>query len=278
MYDAAAPTRPPDQQDAAAAVARLRHLHDGEAAMLAAVALGPIARAPLAALLNEREPSGIYQPRCLAARALGFLHADAELLDFLRHPRFPESAVELAGEEAAVNAAARALGRYRPEAALDLLIEIGCARPHLDGVIEALAGYARAEAIPALAAALAEDVSRGAAEAGLRAIGAPARPLLLAIAYDADPDTETHRRQRRAALMVLLAIGAPDGAGPALAGLIDDKDVMIAAAACGVTLRFGSASLRDRAGARLARLERDADLPLAIEIATIRQCLAEARK
>lgn len=274
MYDAVSSTRTTDHQDIEAAVGRLRNLHDGEAAMLAVVALGPAAREPLGALLREREPSGIFQPRCLAARALGLLHGDELLIDFLRNPRFPDSPVERAGEDAAVNAAARALGRHCPEGALDLLIEIGCGRPHLDGVIEALAGYARAEAIPALTAGLAEDVSRNAAEAGLRTIGAPAQPLLLTIAYEIDPDTESHRRQRHAALAVLLDIGAPDGAGPALEALIGDEDSMIAAAASGVVLRFGPTSLQRRAGARLIELERGAEIRLAIEIAAIRQRVA----
>jgi HEAT repeat protein len=274
LSDAAIPIEVADR-DPAAAVARLRSLHDGESVLPAVVGLGPVVRAPLAALLHEREPSGIYQPRCLAARALGLLHADDALLDFLRQPRFPDSPVERAGEEAVVNAAARALGRHRPERALDLLIEIGCQRPHLDGVIEALAGYVRAEAIPALVEALAEDVSRPQAEEGLRAIGAPGRPLLLAVAYDRDPDTETHRRQRHGALSVLLDIGTPDGAAPALHALISDPDDSIAAAACGVVLRFGQAGLRRRAGQRLVELERPATLRLAIEIAAIRNRLTE---
>lgn len=273
MHDAAATDT--ERARRLAAVERLRDLHDGEAAMLKAVALGPAARTPLASLLRERAPSGIFQPRCLAARALGMLRADDLLMDFLRHPRFPGDPIERAGEDAVVNAAARALGRHRPEAALGLLIGIGRDRPHLDGVIEALAGYARAEAIPALVAALAEDASREPAETGLRAIGAPARPLLLATAYEVAPDFATHRRQRHGALLVLLDIGPPKGAGPALAALIDDQDDFIAAAACGVALRFGPRRLRDRAGARLAGLERGATLRLEIEIATIRQRIAE---
>jgi len=276
MYDAVSSMRAPRRRDVEAAVERLRHLHDGEAAMLAAVAIGQTACAPLAALLREREPSGIFQPRCLAAQALGLLHADALLIDFLRHPRFPDSPIELAGEEAAVNAAARALGRHRPAAALDLLTEIGRARPHLDGVIEALAGYARAGTIPALVAALAEDASRAAAQRGLRAIGKPAQRPLLAIARDGEPDTETHRRQRRAALDVLLDIGVPPHSGPALEALIRDAGPSIAAVACGVALRFGPAALATEAGERLASLDRHAQFGLAIEIAGIRRRIVRA--
>jgi hypothetical protein len=276
MFAEAPSKRPAAASDIAAAVGRLRSLHDGEAALPDVVALGQAAREPLAALLGEREPSGIFQPRCLAARALGLLRADDLLIGFLRHPRFAESPIERAGEDAAINAAARALTRHRSNAAFAVLLGIAGRRPHFDGVVEALAGYGRAEAVPALVCALAEDVSRAPAQAGLRRIGAPARQALLAAAGEAIPDTETHRRQRHAALSVLLDIGPPDDAGSALGTLIDDECPLIVAVACGVALRFGPSRLRRQASGKLAALERDAPLPLAIEIAAIRQRLGGA--
>lgn len=259
-----------------AAVDGLRSLHDGDEALLDVIAFGFLARMPLAALLSEREPSGIFQPRCRAARALGLIHADDVLSAFLRHPRFPVSPVELAGEEAVVNAAARALGANRSLKAFELLNEVAAVRPHLDGAVEALAGYRSTKAIPTLVAALAEDGSRAAAQEGLRAIGPAARPLLLATAYGAQPTTETHRRHRHAALAVLFDIGPPEGAAPALSALIHEEDASIAALACGTVLRFGPADLRGEAESRLAELAFGAPLRLAIEIAAIRKSLPEA--
>lgn len=253
-----------------AVVARLRRLHDGEEALHDVAMLGDAARGPLQALLTEREPSGIYQPRILAARALGTIHAEDILLAFLKAPRFPDDPVERAGEEAVVNGAAEVLAARRYAPAFPVLKEIVAGRPHLIGSVHALASYDRAEAIPELIAALGDDGSRHAAHAGLVRIGPPAlAPLMECIqrlSRERNAAFETNRRHRHGALLVLADMGLPDGSWPLLAQLMNDPDRRICAAACGVMLRHGPPDRKREAGSLLSALWRGGDLRLRIEI------------
>jgi len=262
-----------DDADAAspeAVVGRLRRLHDGEEALHDVAMLGDAARGPLQALLTEREPSGIYQPRILAARALGTIHAEDILLAFLKAPRFPDDPVERAGEEAVVNGAAEVLAANHYAPAFPVLKEIVAGRPHLIGSVHALASYDRADAVPELIAALGDDGSRHAAHEGLVRIGPPARaPLLECIqrlSWRQDAAFETNRRHRHGALLVLADIGLPDRSCPLLAQLMHDPDRRISAAACGVMLRHGPPDRRREAGSLLSALWHGGDLRLRIEI------------
>lgn len=254
-------------------VERLRRLHDGEQALGDVVALGAAARAPLETLLVEREPSGIYQPRVLAARALGAIHAYDILLDFLHHPRFPSSPVEHAGEEAVVNGAAEVLALHRFEPAFETLREIVATRPHLIGVVHALATFEKTTAIPELLAALGDDGSRHAAEEGLLRIGPPARAALVGLIEQLSRDKsaafETNVRHRHAMLQLLIQLGLPPGAWERLAPLMAAPDARVAAAACGIALLHGPHAARDKAARTLARLARRGDLRLRIEIEAI---------
>ncbi|MFT3976608.1 MAG: hypothetical protein QM688_05775 [Sphingomonas bacterium] len=260
-----------DSERAEAVVARLRSLHDGEKAFEDVLALGPAARAPLRRLLMEREPSGIWQPRALAARALGAIrHANDILLDYLHHPRFPADPVEFAGEEAVVNAAAEALARNRYGPAFETLRMIVSVRPHLIGAVHALAAYGRVEAIPELVTALGDDGSRHAAEAGLRRFGARARvPLverLEELSKAKDAAFNTNIRHRHAILGMLTELGLPRDARSRVIMLMNDPDDRLAVAACGVAVVHGPPALRRRALERLDDLAAHVDLRLRIEI------------
>ena len=73
----------PESDEVVRLVGTLRQLHGGERAFMDVVACGPRAIPALRKLLFEREPSGLFQPRCLAVDALAVLGAKEVLLDFL---------------------------------------------------------------------------------------------------------------------------------------------------------------------------------------------------
>jgi hypothetical protein len=104
---------------------------------------------PFRALLFEREPSGLFQVRCLAARALARLEAYDVLIEFVEAPRDATDPVERLGEDAGINAAARAVATVREPRVFDLLIRLAETRP-LPGVIGALRAFSRIEATPYL--------------------------------------------------------------------------------------------------------------------------------
>lgn len=245
----------PDQLDAKAArelVNRLRRLHDGEAVLMEVVGKGTAVVPPLSMLLFEREPSGIYQPRCRAAKALGLIGAFDILAAFLHKRRQFADPVEQAGEDAVVNAAARALTRRKSDSDFELLRAIASEHPHLTGAVEALGAFCRADAVPELVAALGEDHSRLAAEAALAAIGGPAIPALVEAATRKPPAGELEYdrqvRHRRSALRVLGKIGVPATVWPELRALVDDTDGWVAALACEIALK--DRALADQAAAR----------------------------
>lgn len=265
----------PADRQAEAVVSRLRRLHDGEQALSGVVALGNAARAPLETLLVEREPSGIYQPRVLAARALGAIRANDILLDYLQHPRFPRDPVERAGEEAVVNGVAEVLAQNRFEAAFETLRQIVATRPHLIGTVHALATFGRAAAIPELITALGDDGSRHAAEEGLRRIGQPASRYLIGRLEQLTKANERHFesniRHRHAMLGVLLDLGLSPGGWSAVAPLMREPDERLRAAACGVALLHGPPAARQAAVKLLQRMRRNAGLRLQVEIDGILQ-------
>lgn len=105
-----------------------------------------LARQALRALLFEREPSGLYQPRCLAVRALAALEAYDVLVDYLNAaPREAADPVERVGEDAVINAAARALAGLHEARIFELLMSLAETRL-LPGAIGALGRFGRVEA------------------------------------------------------------------------------------------------------------------------------------
>jgi hypothetical protein len=263
---AAVHTRP---ATAAEAVNALRILHD-EAALMEAVAFGKDAIEPLRELLKEREPSGIYQPRCRAAKALGLIGAFGVLLEFLQHPRIVDDAIERAGEDAVINAAALALATKCDPAAYATLKKIAAERPCLMGVVAALGGYRSTDSIPELAAALAEDGTRPVAEAALIGIGEACVPALITVATSRPPEGELEysisARKRRSALKVLNEIGVSPSAWQELRQLMSDRDKWISALACELALRSGTPQEQEESNERLRALRRTADVWLLMHI------------
>jgi hypothetical protein len=237
------------------ALGRLTSLQEGDLGVLDVVACGTRAVPKLRALLFRREVSGLYQPRCRAVEALAALDAHDVLIEFLNTDRDIADPVERAGEDAVINAVARAVCDVRDEAVFRRLLSIAETR-WLAGAIDALGSFRRPEALACLTAALGDDLARPAAEDALRQFGRDAMTALVAGATDrtvqACAETESSRRRRRAALALMLEAGGP-AAMPSQrrAQWMHDDDPEIAVLGCGVALRYGDAAEKQTAVRRL---------------------------
>ena len=256
--------RPPEYGNDAVqrAIGKLKSFHDGDIAVLEVVACGDRAIPALRTLLFDREPSGLFQVRVRAVDALAKLGAHEVLVEFLSTPHDVIDPVERLGEDAVINAAARALAYHRDQRVFDLLLRLAH-RPCLTGVIFALGNSLRHEAIPLLVEALSEDTSRLTAEGVLKRIGAAARPALIeTVSRRADAhehELELRLRQRRSALRLLAEMGVSRRTWQAVRHLMYDDDGRIAIVACRICLTSGSASERRDAVLRLFRLFANAD-------------------
>lgn len=239
----------------ARALDRLMSLHEGDLGVLDVVVCGTRAIPKLRVLLFQREVSGLYQPRCRAVEALTTLDARDVLIEFLDTDRRIADPVERAGEDAVINAVARALRDVRDEAVFRRLLSIAETR-RLAGAIDALGSFRRPESLPCLIAALADDLARPAAQDALRQFGRDAITALLAGATDrteqAGAESESSRRRRRAALALVLEAGGP-AAMPSQRRMdwMHDDDPEIAVLGCRVVLRYGDATERLAAIQRL---------------------------
>jgi hypothetical protein len=126
----------------------------------------------------------------------------------------------------------------------------------MPGVIKALGGYRRSEAIPHLIAALEDDDCRPSAEAALKSIGSPARQALLAmVARRLDENaSESRLRAARSALGLLITTGIPEGTWPALSHLMQHQDLKITILACKICLGNADAAEKNKAICRLIAL------------------------
>ena len=252
------------------AIEALRSLHDGDRGVAETIALGKEAIPPLHELLFEREPSGLFQTRRRAVEALASLGAYKTLIEFLESSPDIADPVERLGEDAVINAAARALGDLREPRVFRLLISLIERRGPLPGVVMALGGFRRAEAIPHLINALAEDESREEAEAALREVDALAHDSLIVAAIPdpapTDRESESRLRQRRSALALLVQSGVRPGEWPVLRDIMDDRDPRLALLACRLCLSCAPKSERRKAIARLRSLLPGADIPLRLDI------------
>jgi hypothetical protein len=244
------------------AIERLKSLHGGDEAFAGLLVFGAEAVPELRTLLFERESSGLYQPRRLAAEALAALKSFDTLGEFLRLDREIDDPVERLGEEVVISTAARAIAQLREEWVFQLLL--GLAKRHrLSGVLAGLGAFKRRESIPCLVRALAEDELRPTAEAVLRLFGRAAGPeLVRASIRSVDPvrgESETDRRARRSALKALLEIGVSRREWPALRRLMQDEDLQVAMLACTACAHVGTARDRTDAASRLAALRPHAD-------------------
>ncbi|MDI3259042.1 MAG: HEAT repeat domain-containing protein [Sinobacteraceae bacterium] len=208
---------------AAAAVAALARLHDGELHLAEVVAQGDAAVSALGALLAS-QPDTVPEPRLRAARALAAIGTPAArdalryaLHDSLRRRLFPPLA---AAESDVISAIARGLSAGGDTAALreDLLAVLahGC-HP---GACAAAGELAEARAAPALVRCLEDDVARPHAAAALLRIGAAALPALRArLLSETAGDSPS---AARAACARLLGALDPVGARPLLIAALAD--------------------------------------------------------
>jgi hypothetical protein len=236
-------------------------------AAIQVVASGRSAIPALRTLLFERDPSGIFEPRCGAVWALASLHVYEVLMEFLATSREIADPVERVGEEAVINAAARGLREFDNEQVFEILFSIA-KRRLLPGVIETLGHYRRSETISFLIAGLADDDARPAAAAALLELGDRARPALLRAAVLAVPSSgveiTSSRRCRRSALGLLRAMGVAQDDWPILQPLIDDLDSRIAMLACDIGLGLRMAG--DEAVHRLVSMLLTADFLLSLQL------------
>lgn len=195
------------EDNLAQALKKLQSLHGGDAAVPEIVACGNRAVPALCDLLFEREPSGLFEIRCRVVEALAALGARDELIKFLSDRHDATDPVERLGDDAVVNAVARALAKHRDERLFHLLWSLARRRP-LPGVIAALGAFGRPETIPCLIDALVEDESRSAAEAALRRQGTVAREALKQAIGRPLPDSVSvsQLRQRHSILRLLVEL------------------------------------------------------------------------
>jgi hypothetical protein len=249
-------------QNVEQAIDKLKSLRDGDLGVIDVIACGTPAVPPLRALLFEREHSGQFQIRCRAVEALASLGAYDVLIDYLSGERAVRDPVEQLGDDAVINAAARALIIIREERVFQLLLKLA-QRPSLTGVIQAMGVFERAEAIPFLINALEEDVSRQAAETALKRMSRRAQSALkvsakLRLPFPAH-ESESSLRRRRSALRLLYEVGISQRTWLELQPLMQDADVQISLLTCKLCLVGAPKTERWNAVRRLQELLSDAD-------------------
>lgn len=222
-------SKDPKSRRVRAAIQTLRSLHDGDLGVAEAASCGRDAVPGLREVLFERDPSGFFETRRRAVDALALIGSHVVLIEFLELSREIADPVERVGEDAIINAVARALPDVQTPRVFRALISLA-ENKILPGVIAALGAFRRVEAIPYFVAALAEDESRPSAEAALLDLGAPAREALLTAARRepfTDFESELRLRQRRSALALLVQIGVQPQAWPSLRQIMQDRDPRI---------------------------------------------------
>lgn len=232
----------------ARALERLMSLAQGDRGLIEVVACGARAIPSLRAMLFRREPSGLYQPRCRVVEALARLGVNDVLLEFISIDREISDPVERAGEDAVLNAAARALRDVRDEFLFRRLLTLADTR-RLAGAVEALGAFRRPETLPFLIAALEDDLARPEAENAIRQFGHEAMGALLEgarnFAPQGDSNSESVQRRRRAALSLLLEICDPVDIPPQQrVEWINDTDPAIALLGCRFVLASGDATAK----------------------------------
>jgi hypothetical protein len=263
------------------AIAALRSFQHGDRGILDVIRCGALAIPLLRAMLFERERSGLFQTRCRVVQALAALDAYDVLIEFLKANRTIADPVERVGEDAVINAAALALANVRKQGVFELLLRLA-QRSALTGVIGALGGLGRVEAIPVFIDALEEDASRHTAETALWKLGKKASPALLStvdLKLPCGRESESSARRRRSALKLLAEMERSRAAWRRLRHLMRDDDAPLAARACEIGLTRGSASERTDAVRRLIELLPQKDWVLREEIeAYLTIHLASARE
>ena len=255
---------------------KLRSLHEGDVAVVEAIAIGAPAIPVLRTILFERDSAGIFEPRRRAAQALSALNAMDVVKEFVAGWERATDPVERFGDEAVLGAAARALGASLGEEAYAILVSAARRYP-VSEVIEALGYYRRAESIPILVAALEDDLARSQAEQALRMLGWAAVPALIQAASQSAAsfsgrESPSSIRRCRSASRLILELGPTRDLWERLRDLVEDSDTEIAVLACRIGLAAAGDSARRECVCRLVALLRRARWPLNQEI---EDCLAD---
>ncbi len=243
-------------------VRALESLVDGQSAINELVACGPRAVPALREFLLHGRIASVPQPRMWAAEALARLEARDVLVEYLEAPSRSADAQLSFAEDAVRNTAARALGNWRDERTFGILLGL-CRRRLLPGVVEAIAGFERIEAIPYLDRALEDDFCRAAAEEGLRKLGAAAREHLALSAVTPLPNAAEEkpsslgRRRRVLAILADIDFGAQDFSE--LRHVLDEQDPELLVCAARIASR--GANTRDRAAAATALIAKLPGVP-----------------
>ncbi|MGO8943319.1 MAG: hypothetical protein ACLQJ7_06560, partial [Syntrophobacteraceae bacterium] len=149
------------------------------------------------------------------------------LLEYLLQIREIPDPEDRFGEEAVESAAARFLSAWPGEDVYQSLLKLS-ERRMLLGLIDALAEFRRAEAIPYLERALEDDFYRSAAEEAFLKIGAASFGALASSAVTPRPsfvmETPSSLHRRRSAVRLLYKIGMPPEYWQTLRELIHDPD------------------------------------------------------
>ena len=223
-------------------VESLSSLHDADKAVPELIACGDDAVPALRQFLFKCEPSGIFEPRCWAVRALARIGASEVLIEFLGAEHDASDPVAWLGEEAVMNTAARALTSAPPEQAYEVLLKVARGHP-LAGALEVLGEFRREEVVPILIRALEDDVARDAAEDALRKFDVRAGAALCNAAVRKLPDgneSPSSVRRRRSALRLLAEMRLAAGFWNQVQDLMDDANESIGATACIIAMDCGT--------------------------------------
>jgi len=261
---------PPSAEEIDRAIGKLISLRDGDMGVVDVAACGKRAIPALRSILFAREPSGLYEPRRRAVEALARLGARDVLIEFLSASRMITDPVERTGEDAVINAAARAIAASPDDRVIPLLLDLAERRP-LAGIIEALGELRCQAAVPSIIKGLEEDFTRHAAEQALRRLRRPARAALLEAAIRRLPSEareSVSSKRRRCSALGLIAEFGPLGKKTwlPLRPLMRDEDPAIAAIACRICLSMASNDEKAAAIWRLTNLLATADWLLSGEI------------
>jgi hypothetical protein len=255
---------------------KLRSLREGDAAVVDAVLMGAAAIPVLREILFEADRTGIFEPRRRAIQALAALKAASVLKEFIGGWKRATDPAERFGDEAVLGTAARALAATLDDEAYPILVAVARRYP-VPGVIEALGYYSRAESIPILVAALADDLGRPPAEQAFRMLGQAALPALVEtasrpVAKVSERESPSSIRQRRSALRLILELGATRDTWERLHNLVQDLDDEIATLACRIGLVAAADTEGRECASRLVALLTRVAWPLNQEI---EDCLSD---
>jgi len=235
-------------------ICELESLYRGEEAVASLIALGPVAIEPLSEFLLEGKPSKVFQPRLWTVKALARLGARDVLIAYLFQEREIPDPEERFGEEAVASAAARFLAAWPGEDTYELLLKLS-ERRLLNGLIDALAEFKTAEAIPYFERALEDDFYRCAAENAFLKLGALAGDALSQSAVTASPssflETPGSLERRRSAVRLLNITGISANHWQILRALIQESDAELVVYASKLGIRFGSREDRGMIAHRL---------------------------